>query len=292
MASGSMDHSLQVHRLKQGGLQAFGTCEGGHASAIASVDLFLKGSSKLLASGDWEGGVCLWDLSAHPDDAVGEEEQATKRTKTSSAPSSRSVSVKALSLTPTVSLQAHNSPVSGLSWGNCEKRLEAGRPDRLITGSWDRSVKVWDVERQDCLLTLAGSRVVTCLDTSHRASGIVATGHPDCTVRLWDVRTDKKEDSLTVTDSTFRPSHKAWVSSVQWSPHSPYHVTSTGHDGTVKLWDIRSSLPLHTVRAFAKGDKGLCLAYSPGTTENGYTIFAGGTDCAVKQVQSAGLPKQ
>lgn len=73
-------------------------------------------------------------------------------------------------------------------------------------------------------------------------------------------------------------SHKSWVSDVQWSPSDPFVLATTSHDGTLKVWDIRSSLPLHTVRAVAtKGDKALCLAFGHGI------IYSGGSDCVVKQ---------
>lgn len=55
-------------------------------------------------------------------------------------------------------------------------------------------------------------------------------------------------------------------------------MATTGHDGTLKVWDIRSSLPLHTVRAVSKkGEKALCLAFGDGI------IYSGGSDCVVKQ---------
>jgi len=234
--------------------------------------------------------VLVWDFGVEPVDAA-EDQQPVKKTKTGKS-SKSSVAINNNTeahptLSAKVSLQAHTSKVSGVSWGNYEKRnsRSSSEPRQLITGSWDHSLKVWDIERQDCLLTLNGSRVVSCLDTSYHSTGIVATGHPDCTVRLWDTRTadDAKESSLMlVSDNTFRPSHKEWIADVQWSRHNPYHLASTSHDGTVKMWDIRSPLPLHTVRAFGKTDKGLSLVYG----ENGY-MFAGGTDCIVKQFHCA-----
>lgn len=73
-------------------------------------------------------------------------------------------------------------------------------------------------------------------------------------------------------------SHKAWVSSVRWSPSDPFVLASTSHDGSLKVWDIRSSLPLHTVKAVSKkGEKALCLAFGDGN------IYSGGSDCVVKQ---------
>jgi ribosome biogenesis protein YTM1 len=73
-------------------------------------------------------------------------------------------------------------------------------------------------------------------------------------------------------------SHKSWVADVQWSPTDPYVLASNSHDGSLKVWDIRSSIPLHTVMAVSKkGEKALCLAFGE---EN---IYSGGSDCVVNK---------
>ena len=73
-------------------------------------------------------------------------------------------------------------------------------------------------------------------------------------------------------------SHKSWVSDVQWSPTDPFVLASNSHDGTLKVWDIRSSVPLHTVNAVSKkGEKALCLTFG-----DGY-VYSGGSDCVVNQ---------
>ena len=75
----------------------------------------------------------------------------------------------------------------------------------MITASWDHSIKVWDINRQESLLTLNESRVVTSLGRCHN-SDVIATGHPDCTVRLWDMRTDRNANiSSSVSYSTLKP---------------------------------------------------------------------------------------
>jgi ribosome biogenesis protein YTM1 len=73
-------------------------------------------------------------------------------------------------------------------------------------------------------------------------------------------------------------SHKSWVSDVQWCHTDPYVLASNSHDGTLKVWDIRSSVPLHTVMAVSKkGEKALCLAFG-----DGY-VYSGGSDCVVNR---------
>jgi ribosome biogenesis protein len=178
----------------------------------------------------------LWDI----DQAVPVEETATKKQKNSEKQSISSSQNALQTLTPKLLIpQAHYSQISGISWGNLHKNghnSASQQYNTLISGSWDHSIKSWDVERQECVVTLNGSKVVACLDTSYHSEGIVATGHPDCNIRLWDVRTNGKEkSSLAVSDKTFRPSHKEWVTAVQWSPQNPYHLASTSHDGTVKV---------------------------------------------------------
>ena len=64
---------------------------------------------------------------------------------------------------------------------------------------------------------------------------------------------------------------------MEWSPNDPFVLASSSHDGSVKVWDIRSSLPLHTIRAHSKGSKSLCLAFATNT------IFSGGSDCIIKK---------
>jgi ribosome biogenesis protein YTM1 len=72
-------------------------------------------------------------------------------------------------------------------------------------------------------------------------------------------------------------SHKGWISDVTWSPIEPHMFATTSHDGYVKMWDIRSTIPLHSVRAHRKGEKGLCVALGK------KVMFSGGTDCTVKK---------
>lgn len=69
-------------------------------------------------------------------------------------------------------------------------------PTAVFTSSWDHSIRVWDLERQDCVQTLSGSKVVTCMAVSSSQATqqpLVASGHPDHRIRVWDVRVGPEE---------------------------------------------------------------------------------------------------
>jgi len=298
IASASIDHSLNIHTYekgKKGGLHFYGKCVhaenelGSSSSAFTSLD-FAGNNSNILASGNGNGKISIWNVQN-----VVENHTTGTDKKRQKGSAKKKVKSSQQEIAATVHLEnAHSQSVTGLSWGNHNKNSDdknsTGIHTHLISGSWDHSIKLWDVEKQNCLLTLNGARVVSCLDTSYHSEGVVATGHPDCTIRLWDVRLNSKETSkqnILVSDNTFRPSHKAWVSSVKWSQSNAYQLASTSHDGTIKVWDIRSSTPLHTVRTFPKEEKGLSLLWLPSTEgeDSKHTIYAGGTDCIIKRLE-------
>jgi len=72
-------------------------------------------------------------------------------------------------------------------------------------------------------------------------------------------------------------SHKGWVTGVSWSRErllsskfysqafltSAYLLASSSHDGTIKLWDIRAKVPLHTMVAHPDS-KALCIDWHGG----------------------------
>ncbi len=69
-------------------------------------------------------------------------------------------------------------------------------------------------------------------------------------------------------------SHTDWISAVAWHPTSEHHVATASYDKSVKLWDLRTAVPLHTLQGHT--DKVLCVSWAGGK------LVSGGADCTVR----------
>ncbi|CAG8496449.1 20083_t:CDS:2 [Racocetra persica] len=112
--------------------------------------------------------------------------------------------------------------------------------NKLYSGGWDHSVRVWDVETRTNIDTKICDKTVLDIACS---DNLIASGHSDKIVRIWDPRS---EDTTVV--KLMLSSHKNWVSCVSWSPKSQFMLASGSYDGSVKIWDIRSKSPLYTIQ--------------------------------------------
>lgn len=178
IASGSMDQTLLMHMVnKKNQVNLHAVCSGGHMSSVSSTKLLSTGSDTAsLASGDWDGGLCVWNVPTSSNDS---SESSSKKRKGVASQNVQEV-------TPQFFLKAHASNISGIVGAYQNSNV-------LLTSSWDHSIKSWDVESQNNILTLNGAKVATCIGRCHN-SDVVATGHPDCTVRLWDMRSNTKNE--------------------------------------------------------------------------------------------------
>ena len=75
---------------------------------------------------------------------------------------------------PTLEFTGHEGAVNSLS---------QAVPNELVSGSWDGTAKIWDVETGQCKHTLEGhSHAVSVLTLPN---GITITGSQDKKIRLW-----------------------------------------------------------------------------------------------------------
>jgi len=108
----------------------------------------------------------------------------------------------------------------------------------LVSGSFDETVKVWDVRSGECISTLpAHSDPVTGVDFNRDGTCIVSSSH-DGLVRVWDVATG---ECLKTIYADGNPP----VSFVRYSPNGRY-VLSGMLDGKLRLWNVTGKFPSGT----------------------------------------------
>jgi hypothetical protein len=101
-----------------------------------------------LYSGDWEGGICIWDLTS----IQGAAQRDMPRSKRQRAARESAESADRITAEPIALFKAHTQATSGIAC-NYENTT-------LYTASFDHSVKVWDIETQVSDEMLVG---VVCL---------------------------------------------------------------------------------------------------------------------------------
>ncbi|GLZ29034.1 hypothetical protein Lesp02_12240 [Lentzea sp. NBRC 105346] len=140
----------------------------------------------------------------------------------------------------------------------------------LATGSWDHTVKLWDVATGQELSTVGGFTLnvkpVAFSPTGHT----LAAGSDDRTVRLWDTTDPRHPVELGVLTG-----HENFVTSAAFSPDGRYLATGSD-DHTVRLWDVAARREAAVLRGHE--DVVMTVAFSP----DGRTLASGAIDRTVR----------
>ena len=144
----------------------------------------------------------------------------------------------------------------------------------LASASYDRLIKLWDVE--------AGKELRVLKDHSDSVYGVtfspdgklLASGAADRAVKVWDVSTGNR--LYTLGEST------DWLYAVAWSPDGK-HLAAAGVDRSIRVWQVdrQGGKIVHSV--FAHEGAVTRLIYSP----DGKTLYSLSEDRSVKSWDAA-----
>jgi WD40 repeat protein len=142
---------------------------------------------------------------------------------------------------------------------------------RIVSGSEDQTVRVWDATTGAELMTLRGhEREVG--PVSFRSNGRkLVSSSMDGTVKVWDAATGAEVMTLAGPEDD--------VISAAFSPDGK-RIISGSHGGTLKLWDAAAGVELMTLRGHEGGHEG--DVWSVSFSSDGKRIVSGSYDKTIK----------
>jgi WD40 repeat protein len=138
---------------------------------------------------------------------------------------------------------------------------------RLISGSSDSTVRLWDIATASCINVLHGhSNLITSLALNPDAQ-IVASGGQDATVRIWDVASGQCLNTLR--------GHPNGVWTVAFHPDNKTLISGS-NDSMIKLWNAKTGQSLRTLVGYDDGIRTIAF------DSNQKLLASGGNDKKVK----------
>ncbi len=155
-------------------------------------------------------------------------------------------------------LENHDASVNSVSFSPDGKTL--------ASGSWDDTIKLWDVQTGKEITTLQGHDDSVNSISFSPDGQTLASGSRDKTIKLWNFQTG--------IITTLR-SHGDSVNSVSFSPDGKTLVSGSS-DNTIKLWDVQTGKEITTLQGH--NDSVYSVSFSP----DGKTLVSGSSDNTIK----------
>lgn len=197
----------------------------GHKAAVDCLATHHLSSRILSASVDHSVG--LW--STRKSDAPAAPAALIQPNNTRSAKRRKvSTSTSTAQRGPLALLKSHNAPVSSTIFAPNDATV-------AYSTSWDHTLRTWDLPTASLVDTRTTSHALLSL-TALPELNLIAVGTSARHITLIDPRAS----ATTIAAMTLR-GHTNAVVTLARDPDSAYGLLSGSHDGTCRIWDVRSS---------------------------------------------------
>jgi WD40 repeat protein len=237
----------------------------GQGEAVHGVAFAPDGTWLAAATDD---GVRLWDLATREEiHAVDLPDGATCLAASKDRLAAGSNDSRIVLIDPAAGeiagvLRGHADPVSALAF--------TADGQRLVTASYDKTVRVWGV-RDAALLAVFQGHDEAVLSVG-AAGGTLVSGAADGTMRLWTP--DAGGAAVTLRGD------EDFLSAIAFDPKGETLAAASAGHGEIRLWDARTGEPLR----YVEEEGGLSsLAFSP----DGTKLLVGGDEDAAGRVHDA-----
>jgi len=276
--SSSRDKSLIVWQItRQNGAYGFPKKSlRGHNHFVQDVVLSSDGQFALSAS--WDATIRLWDLNqgvthrrfvGHGKDVLSVAFSGDNRQIVSG---SRDNTLK---LWNTLGECKYVIKDSGhTDWVSCVKFSPSQSSPMIVSGGWDKVVKVWNLSTCKLIHNLVGHSGYINTVTVSPDGSLCASGGQDGTAMLWDLNEGKLLYSLEAGTV---------IHSLVFSPNRYWLCAAT--QTTIKMWDLESKHPVAELNpGFEPRSKKAQVpcAVSLAWSADGNTLFAGYTDSKIR----------
>ncbi|KAF7910104.1 uncharacterized protein EAE98_012247 [Botrytis deweyae] len=247
MVSSALDDSVRVWDMNAG--RCIGLLEG-HTASVRTLQV----EDNIVATGSMDATIRLWDLSKAryelqekiKEEAEEEEEEDHLAFGEALEQEKQPIHIPQGMMVdcPLFTLEAHVDEVTALHF----------RGDTLISGSADKTLRQWDLEKGRCVQTLdvmwaaaQASATMGSTEGTWRQTGrlpdatadfvgavqvfdaALACGTADGMVRLWDLRSGQVHRSLV--------GHTGPVTCLQFDD---VHLVTGSLDRSIRIWDLRT----------------------------------------------------
>lgn len=203
----------------------------GHKASVDSIAVHAPSSRILSASAD--NTVGFWSTTpanapAAPANLLpSASAHSNKRRKLAPKESKQASSKPATQRGPLQILTGHSAPVSATIFAPTD-------PTVAYSTSWDHTLRTWDLPTGTCVDTRTTAQSLLGLCALPEL-GLLAAGTSARHITLFDPRVDAR----TVAALTLR-GHSNAVVALAPRPGDAYGLVSGSHDGTCRIWDVRS----------------------------------------------------
>jgi len=282
IVSGSRDKTLIVWTLthEEGNYGTPRRALRGHGHFVE--DVVISSDGQFALSGSWDNTLRLWDIQAgttarrfvgHTKEVLSVAFSADNRQIVSG---SRDRTIRLWNTLAKCKFVIEEN--CHTHWVSCVKFSPNTNNPVVVSGGWDKLVKVWDLTTCQLLRDLPGHTGYLNAVTVSPDGSLCASGGRDATAMLWDLNEGKHLYSLDAGDIIY---------ALCFSPNRYWLCAATQQ--SIKIWDLETKLVVTELNSkvpefFGAGLKAnprvacISLAWSA----DGRTLFAGYTDNVIR----------
>jgi WD40 repeat protein len=136
----------------------------------------------------------------------------------------------------------------------------------IASGSVDRTIKLWDIQKHVCMCTITGTNAFWAIDLSKDGAYLASCGRTS--IMVWTLLSNRDLQNVTENQVVPTPAeeprlligHSSDVRGVKMSRDSA-RIVSCCDDGTVRVWNVQTGELLQTLQGHKGGARS--LAWSP-----------------------------